>query len=258
MVRHHDKYASPFDRKGRWIGLVFTIFIHVGLLFVSFRAGLKYIYPPPEEMGILLEFEQDEPKPIQMNTGVEPRAQEADPENDIRLVQRSEAPVQGVTENRGVETTVGTEGDVEVPEPPQPKPINKKALFTSAKNKQDTMAQQVAEEVSDNLQAGHSQGNTEVGGVEGTPSAKLAGRTVMGNLPVPAYGVEASGKVVVRIKVDQYGKVTDAVPGAQGTTVQDATLWEAAKKAALEARFNISQSAPIIQEGTITYVFTLR
>ena len=81
---------------------------------------------------------------------------------------------------------------------------------------------------------------------------------VMGNLPVPAYGVEASGKVVVRIKVDQYGKVTDAVPGAQGTTVQDATLWEAAKKAALEARFNISQSAPIIQEGTITYVFTLR
>ncbi|MBO7320796.1 MAG: hypothetical protein J6U80_02575, partial [Bacteroidales bacterium] len=122
----------------------------------------------------------------------------------------------------------------------------------------DTLAQQVAEEVSDALRAGHSQGNTEVGGVEGAPSAKLAGRTVMGNLPLPDYGVEASGKVVVRIKVDQYGKVTDAIPGAQGTTVQDATLWEAAKKAALEARFNISQSAPIIQEGTITYVFTLR
>lgn len=254
----YDKYASPFDRKGRWVGIVLTILIHAGLLFASFQAGLKYIYPPPEELGILLEFEQDEPKPIQMNTGVEPRAQDADPDNDIRLVQRSEAPVQGIAENRGVETTVGTEGDVEVPEPPRPKPINKKALFNSAKNKQDTMAQQVAEEISDELTAGHSQGNTEVGGIEGAPSAKLAGRTVMGNLPVPDYSVESAGKVVVRIKVDQYGKVTDAIPGAQGTTVQDATLWEAAKKAALNARFNISQSAPIIQEGTITYVFTLR
>lgn len=235
-----------------------TIFIHIGLLFVSFHAGLKYIYPPPEEVGILLEFEPDDPKPIQVNTGVEPRAQNADPDNDIRLVQRSEAALQGIRENRGVETTVGTEGDVEVPEAPRPKPINQRALFTSARNKQDTLAQQVAEEVSDALRAGHSQGNTQVGGVEGAPTAKLAGRTVMGNLPVPDYGVEAAGKVVVWIKVDQYGKVTDAVPGAQGTTVQNATLWKAAKEAALSARFNISQSAPIIQEGTITYVFTLR
>ncbi len=254
----YDKYASPFEKKGRWIGIAMTVLIHMGLLFVSFRAGLKYIYPPPEELGILLEFEQEEPKPVQVTTGTEPRAENANPDNDVRLVQRSEAAVQGIQENRGVETTVGTEGDVEVPEPPRPKPINKKALFSSAKNKQDTLAQQVAEDVSDALRAGHSQGNTEVGGVEGAPSAKLAGRTVMGNLPIPDYGVEASGKVVVRIKVDQYGKVTDAIPGAQGTTVQDATLWEAAKKAALEARFNISQSAPIIQEGTITYVFTLR
>ncbi|MBO7248681.1 MAG: hypothetical protein J6U88_01180 [Bacteroidales bacterium] len=254
----YDKYASPFEKKGRWIGIAMTVLIHMGLLFISFRAGLKYIYPPPEELGILLEFEQEEPKPVQVTTGTEPRAENANPDNDVRLVQRSEAAVQGIQENRGVETTVGTEGDVEVPEPPRPKPINKKALFSSAKNKQDTLAQQVAEDVSDALRAGHSQGNTEVGGVEGAPSAKLAGRTVMGNLPIPDYGVEASGKVVVRIKVDQYGKVTDAIPGAQGTTVQDATLWEAAKKAALEARFNISQSAPIIQEGTITYVFTLR
>lgn len=254
----YDKYASPFEKKGRWIGIAMTVLIHMGLLLVSFRAGLKYIYPPPEELGILLEFEQEEPKPVQVTTGTEPRAENANPDNDVRLVQRSEAAVQGIQENRGVETTVGTEGDVEVPEPPRPKPINKKALFSSAKNKQDTLAQQVAEDVSDALRAGHSQGNTEVGGVEGAPSAKLAGRTVMGNLPIPDYGVEASGKVVVRIKVDQYGKVTDAIPGAQGTTVQDATLWEAAKKAALEARFNISQSAPIIQEGTITYVFTLR
>lgn len=254
----YDKYASPFDKVGKRVGIIFTVLIHVGLLFVSFKAGLKYIYPPPEEIGILLEFEQEEPKPIRVTTGIEPRAEKANPDEEIRLVQRSEAPVTGTEASSGVETTVGTEGDVEVPEPPRPKPIDRRALFSTAKNKKDTLAPQVAERASDDLRAGHPQGNTVVGGTDGTPSAKLEGRTIMGNLPIPEYGVEASGKVVVRILVDQYGKVTNATPGAKGTTVQDATLWEAAKKAALEARFNISQSAPVVQEGTITYIFTLQ
>ena len=80
----------------------------------------------------------------------------------------------------------------------------------------------------------------------------------MGNLPLPEYDVAKSGTVVVRILVDQYGTVTNAVPGVQGTTVQDATLWEAARQAALKAKFNISASAPAIQEGIISYIFTLK
>ena len=80
----------------------------------------------------------------------------------------------------------------------------------------------------------------------------------MGNLPIPSYTVQNEGQVVVRIMVDQYGKVINAIPGAKGTTVQDATLWEAAKKAALEAKFNVSSSAPAVQEGSITYIFKLK
>jgi len=63
---------------------------------------------------------------------------------------------------------------------------------------------------------------------------------------------------VVRILVDSYGNVTSASPGIEGTTVQNRILWEAARKAALQARFNVSGSAPAIQEGRITYVFTLK
>ena len=81
---------------------------------------------------------------------------------------------------------------------------------------------------------------------------------MLGALPNPVYSVQNSGIVVVRIKVDQYGKVLEAVPGIQGTTVTDKTLWEAAKKAALESRFNMSSSAPPVQEGTITYKFNLK
>ena len=62
----------------------------------------------------------------------------------------------------------------------------------------------------------------------------------------------------MRILVDQYGKVTNAIPGVSGTTVQDKKLWEAAKEAALKAVFNISDSAPTVQEGTITYIFKLK
>ena len=143
--------------------------------------------------------------------------------------------------------------------PPAEKPIDRRALFSSRRsNRTDTAAVQVASEISDRLTAGHPKGNTEEGSPDGRPTARLEGRTVMGNLPLPEYSVQNAGTVVVRIMVDQYGTVTSAVPGARGTTVQDATLWEAARKAALKAKFNVSASAPAVQEGTITYVFTLR
>jgi hypothetical protein len=80
----------------------------------------------------------------------------------------------------------------------------------------------------------------------------------MGNLPEPEYAVNESGKVVVKISVDQYGTVIAATPGAAGTTVQDKTLWEASKRAALKAKFNLSANAPAVQEGIITYIFKLR
>jgi hypothetical protein len=47
------------------------------------------------------------------------------------------------------------------------------------------------------------------------------------------------------------------VAGAEGTTVTDKTLWQAARKAALGAHFNMSADAPVLQEGTITYIFKL-
>ena len=250
------------NRKDKYAGILLTVAVHAVLLLFGFTAQLNNVDIPPAVEGMLIEFPPDEepPVPIRTAVGVEPRAEQADPTEDVRLVQKSEAPVAAeVEENVGVETTVGEEGDVEVPEPPAEKPIDRRALFSSRRNNRtDTAAVQVASEISDRLTAGHPKGNTEKGSPDGRPTARLEGRTVMGNLPLPEYSVQKAGTVVVRILVDQYGTVTSAVPGARGTTVQDATLWEAAKKAALKAKFNVSASAPAVQEGTITYVFTLR
>ena len=75
---------------------------------------------------------------------------------------------------------------------------------------------------------------------------------------MPLYSsVQESGIVVVDIWVDNYGNVQKAVAGAEGTTVTDKTLWQAARKAALGAHFNMSGDAPALQKGTITYIFKL-
>ena len=64
--------------------------------------------------------------------------------------------------------------------------------------------------------------------------------------------------MVVQVKVDQYGTVTEAIAGAEGTTVTDKNLWAAARSAALKAHFNMDANAPAMQTGTITYIFKLK
>ncbi len=253
------KVPEKIDKRGTIIGLLATLLFHVALLFVFVNAGLKYIYPPPEEVGILLDFsEEEEVKPIEVKAGNEPKALNASPEKEIKLVQRAEAQEVGQKPAESVESTMGDDGDVEKPEPKRVE-IDRRALFSSANNrKKDTLAPQTAEVVSNTLRSGHPQGNTRVGETDGTPSANLKGRNSVGALPFPAYNVNKEGKVVVKILVDQYGKVTNAIPGVEGTTVQDKVLWEEARKAAYKALFNVSSSAPTIQEGTITYIFKLK
>ena len=86
-------------------------------------------------------------------------------------------------------------------------------------------------------------------------STQLKGRTIIGALPIPSYNITKSGKVVVKIKIDRNGTVVEAQPGEAGTTLQNKDAWEAAKKAALKAQFNMKADAPEFQYGTITYIF---
>jgi hypothetical protein len=251
------KNGSENERKAKIIGFSMAAALHLLALTLFFNTGFKVIYPPPAELGIEIDFEMEPPKPVQVTSGNEPRVEQPNPEKEIRLVQRSESPIKGNEINRGAEATAGDKGDIEQYEPPKPKPIDRRALFPPAANT-DSIAPQVAKESSSEMTAGHSEGNTKTGSVEGEPEARLAGRSVMGSLPEPEYTVNKSGKVVVKISVNQYGTVIEATAGVAGTTVQDKTLWEAAKKAALKAKFNLSSTAPPVQEGTITYIFKLR
>ena len=70
-------------------------------------------------------------------------------------------------------------------------------------------------------------------------------------LEVPAYQCEGGGEVVVGITVNPSGEVVAAKIASGG----DDCMREAALEAARNSLFNIDDSAPARQSGTITYLF---
>ena len=95
-------------------------------------------------------------------------------------------------------------------------------------------------------------------GTKGTGiSCSLAGRTAT-STPKPNYPGREDGTVVVKITVDKSGRVTAAEPGQRGTTTMNPDLHDAARRAALQAKFNVDENAPAFQTGTITYRFIIQ
>jgi hypothetical protein len=88
-------------------------------------------------------------------------------------------------------------------------------------------------------------------------SFNLEGRSMV-FIRKPDFSEQREGIVVVSITVDRTGKVVNATPGAKGSTIVDNTLYMAAKKAALESKFNLKNDAPDFQMGKIVYHFKLQ
>jgi outer membrane biosynthesis protein TonB len=88
-------------------------------------------------------------------------------------------------------------------------------------------------------------------------SYNLLGRSIVFTAK-PDFSVQKEGIVVVEITVDKTGKVVTAKPGVKGSTIVDNTLYAAAKKAALQSKFNLKDDAPDIQVGKLVYHFKLQ
>ncbi|MCR4860245.1 MAG: energy transducer TonB [Bacteroidales bacterium] len=249
------------EKNAKITGIAMTVVLHLcALALVSF-SGLKYIYPPPQEQSLLIDFSEEPELITQQLQGREPLAEEVDLERPVELAQKSESPVEAERENLTPETKPDTFGDVETPAPePEKEPeLDPRAAFPGMAKKDTSLtAPHSASEASNTFKAGQSKGNTDSGRTDGKPNAHVKGRNTVGNIPRPVYNVQESGVVVVNIWVDNYGNVVKAVPGGDGTTVLDKTLHAAARKAAMETHFNMSADAPAMQEGTITYHFNLK
>lgn len=82
----------------------------------------------------------------------------------------------------------------------------------------------------------------------------LNGRGIVGNDTFKPNCDNQYGRVVVKIEVNQAGKVVNAVPGIKGTT-GDSCLFEAAEKTARSFKFNPDPKAPIKQIGFVELNF---
>ena len=134
--------------------------------------------------------------------------------------------------------------------------VNRRAIFHSDKggvDEPEDLGNPYAREGDENLTQGDG------GGLIAVDSDKfdegLRGRGLVGNLPVPSYPGNASGKIVIRVAVNQHGQVTSAAYDPRSSTSSDAALIAAAIEAAKRARFTESRS--FAQGGTITYNFRL-
>lgn len=259
-MKNSRKDNKKSERYSTLSGVVLTVTLHaLAFVFVSFT-GLKYIYPPPEEKSILIDFSEDIVEPQQYK-GAEPMSYEIDLQNPVKLAQRSESPQESNSPNLTPETTPDDFGDVPVPVPEtESKPaLDPRASFPGMAKKDTTLtAAHSAAEASDKFKNGQPDGNTDKGRTSGKPNAHIKGRSVKGGIKLPVYKEQESGVVVVDIWVDNYGNVVKAVPGGDGTTVMNKALLAAARNAALETHFNVSAEAPAMQEGTITYYFNLK
>ena len=255
----NNRIRENSERKGVVTGVVMTVVLHLcALALVSFT-GLKYIYPPPQEQAMLIDFTDEPAALVEEQYGTEPQAEEVNLDEAVRLVQQSSSPEVADRENLTPETAPDDFGDVETPAPePEQPALDPRAAFPGMARKDTTLTAAHAADSSALFKAGQAAGNTASGRTDGKPNAHVQGRSTVGNIPRPVYNVQESGIVVVNIVVDNYGNVVRAVPGGDGTTVLDKTLYAAARNAAMDTHFNMSADAPAMQEGTITYYFNLK
>ena len=251
------------DKRASVTGVLVTVVVHALALVICLTSGLSYLDPPPpERTSLVIEFEEElvQEKPVATQVGREPQAENVDVTKPVELVQKAESPYVKEKPNTTPATKQNTHGDVEVPTPKVEEPkLDPRASFPGMSKQDNTSTTpHGANEASEGFKAGQPDGNAQEGRTEGSANAHLQGRTVLGTLPKPSYSAQLEGKVVVQIKVNQYGEVTDAIPGVEGTTVTDKNLWTAARNAALKAHFNQKADAPAVQLGTITYIFKLK
>jgi hypothetical protein len=266
----------------RHYGILGTFIIHNIIVLVLLFTYITLSKPTPSEGGILINFGDvesaggpNEPALNDLTQSAVTAASVSPPEPEDGLLTQNfeEAPAVKKTaetkkidkkpETKPVTQPVKKTVQTAATEPAKPT-VNTKALYSNKGAKGQSTTETGTSE-------GIYKGAGNMGDPTGSPEsdnyskglggsgmvANLNGRNPL-HLQKPEFNIQKEGIVVVEITVDPTGKVISATPGVKGSTLVDNILWAAAKKAALESRFNLKNDAPERQVGTITYHFKLQ
>lgn len=260
-MKEYLRERKRTEDKSKVTGIVLTVLLHAAALCVVSFSGLKYIYPPPEESSFLVDYTEDQEFEMKTYYGREPVGEDVDLEKDVEFVQKSESPNESLAENLTPAAKPDNFSDVETPEPPrqeEPKLDPRAAFPGMAKKDTSITSPHTAREASSDFRAGQATGNAEGAKTEGVANAHLEGRKVnKSTLIKPSNDFQESGRIVMKIWVDNYGNVKKAIVD-DGTTISSTKLIAEARAAAMKAHFDQKIDAPAMQEGTITYIYTLQ
>jgi colicin import membrane protein len=292
---NNDLRSLPSE-KGK--GLTGAIIIHLVLFTVLVFVGFTVSPPKKTEEGILVNFGTDEtglgmiePSPpavpvntsppppasdkvkldeepiLTQNTEDAPEVKKVDPEAEKKKLEKIEADKK-LREQREAERILKQQEEIE-----------RQRIEAETKRQSDIM-NRTKNALANSKNAGtNSTGEGVAGGpgnqgvTTGSVDSKVRGEgSGLGNsgisydlqgrgvqtLPKPEYKIQEEGRVVVEVSVDREGNVIQAVPGSKGSTTLNENLLKVAKDAAMKARFEVKQDAPVTQKGTITYNFILK
>ncbi len=142
-------------------------------------------------------------------------------------------------------------------EQPMERVVNSRALFPGADSSSHELNQGAESGAGASKSNQNGSDDSETGNAESlSGNYSLEGRKLLGDLPLPDYEADAHGRVIMNITVDETGRVTMARLESVGSTTNNTILIDAARRAALEARF--SSSTEFLASGTITYIFRMR
>ena len=217
---------------------IFLALYAVVLLF-AFRFG-KFSARPNEQAQsdiIYIEYVKPEP-PVRPKPIPQPKDVKETPRKEV-IAPRNNA--QQVSGEKEVTRTV-----------------NKRALFkmnNDGTDKPESGGNPKAKQDTVTTASGKGEGLNPVGNE--ALDMSLQERGLVGTLPQPIYPAgNKSGKVVVKVNINQAGVVTEASYVPKGSTTSDKALVDAALKAARQARF--TQSKEFYYTGHITYVFIIK
>lgn len=266
-------------------GIIGTTIFHAVVALIILFLGFSTPVPPPGEEALIINFGTDDDG---FGITQAARQQATPPPPSPRPVETTETEEQVITQDFEEAPALPSPQEEE---PPQPEPEPPVAEPEPTPVEPEIIEEEVVEEVPERRpnpnamfpgrttsgEPGSTEGETtgpgnqgretgstaspsRTGGDTGSPdgiSYSLAGRNPM-ELPLPEYNQQVEGVVVVEVHVNKNGKVTRAIAGVRGSTIQNINLLTAAQKAAEEASFDVKLDAPETQKGTITYRFRLQ
>ena len=258
---------TPHKRKSAAITAVILMLFLLGI----FNYGMQYL-DPPEEYGLAINFGNSEagsgapvlesPKEAPLKSNKVSENTETDTE-----ALKNESVEEIITNDSSKEVVKPVKEVAETPKPVEalkPKP-SQEALDALANllngNSSDGKPKGEGDDSIEGLKGkenGDPDSNSYYGNIESGSGENynLAGRKAVSK-PKEQPDCEEEGIVVVKITVNNSGRVLSAIPGVKGSTNTAPCLLKPAKEAALKTTWNSDAKAPPLQTGTIIYKFSL-